>query len=102
MNLVCVESFIDRKEKKPRPRDERYEARLREVLINGDRRMLRALFIEYGVRDAETAPVRAMEICFHKLRVRWRGCPAELMKESYWWINDNTGRKLPESVVWGQ
>ena len=70
MNLVCVESFIDRKEKKPRPRDERYEARLRDVLVNGDRRMLRALFIEYGVRDAETAQRRAMEICFNKMRMK--------------------------------
>lgn len=70
MNLTCLDVFIDRKKEKQRPKDAIYEERLRDVLANGDRRKLRALFIEYGMRDAETAPRRAMEICFNKMRLK--------------------------------
>ena len=69
--------------------DEEYIEKRNEALVTGGPEALREVMAEYGNPEAATATKRIMEITFHKIRVKWRECTADLMQISYWWLIDH-------------
>ena len=62
-----------------------------EALLSGDPEKMREHLTNYpqGSVAAEDMKVNELKLTIHKNRVHWRDCPAELLKESVWWLIDN-------------
>lgn len=58
------------------------------ALISGDVEQMREHLIRGGSPEAKDAKKEIIEMSIHKSRIHWRGCPADKLKESVWWLLD--------------
>ena len=58
------------------------------ALLSGDIEQMREHLIRAGNKSADKADAEVIRISIHKARVHWRDCPADLLKESVWWLHD--------------
>lgn len=58
------------------------------ALISGDIQQMREHLIRAGDTSAKKAKAEVIEMSIHKSRIHWRGCPADKLKESVWWLLD--------------